>query len=130
MLCSQLFCSHNRYQELLYPIVGKFFWVYNGKEFIEGSPRPLTDYGLPDYIDKIDAAQLWGKNGTVNERFFKVCDYKTIFLGKTYFYKQDRFWRYNEHTKRMDPGYPKHMERWRGIPTDIDAVTTWKDGMF
>lgn len=30
----------------------------------------------------------------------------------------------------MDPGYPRHMERWRGVPEKIDAVTTWKDGQF
>lgn len=28
----------------------------------------------------------------------------------------------------MDEGYPLHMERWRGVPTDLDAATTWSDG--
>lgn len=40
-----------------------FFWVYDGANFIEYSPRPLTDYGLPGYVDAIDAVQIWGKNG-------------------------------------------------------------------
>lgn len=30
----------------------------------------------------------------------------------------------------MDPGYPKHMGRWRGVPENLDAATTWKDGAF
>lgn len=30
----------------------------------------------------------------------------------------------------MDSGYPKHMEKWRGVPHNIDAATTWKDGRF
>lgn len=28
----------------------------------------------------------------------------------------------------MDPGYPRHIERWRGVPENLDAATTWKDG--
>ncbi|PSN50239.1 hypothetical protein C0J52_02382 [Blattella germanica] len=42
---------------------GKKYWVYNGDNFIEGSPRPLTDFGLPPYVDQIDAAMVWNKNG-------------------------------------------------------------------
>lgn len=30
----------------------------------------------------------------------------------------------------MDPGYPRHIERWRGVPENIDAATTWKGGYF
>jgi hypothetical protein len=41
---------------------GKKFWVYNGDNFIEGSPRPLTDYGLPPHADKVDAVMVWNKN--------------------------------------------------------------------
>lgn len=43
-------------------------------------------------------------------------------------YSEDHFWRYNETTMKVDPGYPKHMERWRGVPQNLDAATTWKDG--
>ncbi|XP_030759308.1 stromelysin-3-like [Sitophilus oryzae] len=89
---------------------GNQYWVSDGSRFIENSPLPLSNYGLPDYLDSIDAVQLWAKNG------------------KTYFYKNDRFWRYNELTKTMDEGYPMHMERWRGVPQNLDAATTWKDG--
>lgn len=38
------------------------------------------------------------------------------------------FWRYNETTKLMDPDYPHHIRRWRGVPADLDAATTWTDG--
>ncbi|CAG9760054.1 unnamed protein product [Ceutorhynchus assimilis] len=90
---------------------GNKLWIFNGFEFIENSPLPLSYYDLPDYLDGIDAVQTWSKNG------------------KTYFYKRDRFWRYNETSKSMDPGYPMDMSRWRGVPTDLDAATTWKDGI-
>lgn len=77
---------------------------------MNGSPRPLTDYGLPIFLDRIDAAQVWEKNG------------------KTYLYHKEIFWRYNETTRSIDPGYPHHIKRWRGVPQDIDAATTWTDG--
>lgn len=91
---------------------GNQYWVSDGDNFVEGSPRPLTDYGLPAILDKIDAAQVWKKNG------------------KTYFYRNEMFWRYNETSKLLDPGYPHHIKRWRGVPGDLDAATTWTDGMF
>ncbi|KAK4875222.1 hypothetical protein RN001_011644 [Aquatica leii] len=86
------------------------FWVYNGIEFIENSPQPLSKYGIAEYVDKIDAALNWEKNG------------------KTYLFKDDRFWRYNEETQTLDEGYPMHIDRWRGVPEKLDAATTWKDG--
>jgi hypothetical protein len=52
--------SHNF--STLCVFTGKKFWVYNGDNFTEGSPRPLTDYGLPPVIDKIDAVLVWKKN--------------------------------------------------------------------
>ncbi|CAG9819280.1 unnamed protein product [Phaedon cochleariae] len=89
---------------------GTVFWVYDGENFIEGSPKPLMHYGLPNYLNGIDAVHTWRRNG------------------KTYFFKNERFWRYNEDTKTMDSGYPMHMSRWRGVPEYLDAATTWKDG--
>lgn len=41
---------------------GKQFWVYNGVSFVENSPRPLSDYGLPDYVSDLDAVQNWDRN--------------------------------------------------------------------
>ncbi|XP_033611474.1 matrix metalloproteinase-17 isoform X2 [Cryptotermes secundus] len=89
---------------------GKTFWVYNGDNFIEGSPRPLTDYGLPPHLDKIDAVMVWSKNS------------------KTFLYSKDMYWRYNETIRKMDPGYPHNISRWRGVPSDLDAAMTWTDG--
>ncbi|KAL1490885.1 hypothetical protein ABEB36_011564 [Hypothenemus hampei] len=90
---------------------GTLVWIFNGFEFIEDSPLSLTHYELPEYLDSVDAVQTWAKNG------------------KTYIYKRDRFWRYNEKTKTMDAGYPMSMERWKGVPNDLDAAISWKDGV-
>ncbi|XP_066253429.1 matrix metalloproteinase-24-like [Euwallacea similis] len=90
---------------------GSKVWIFDGFDFVENSPLTLSYFGLPEYLDDIDAVQTWTKNG------------------KTYFYKSDRFWRYNETAKSMDPGYPMSMDRWNGVPINLDAATTWKDGI-
>lgn len=47
---------------------------------------------------------------------------------KTYLFAQDHFWRYNELTTRMDSGYPMTMDRWYGIPPNLDAALTLPNG--
>jgi hypothetical protein len=44
-------------------------------------------------------------------------------------YSKDMYWRYNETTRKMDPGYPHNIDRWRGVPSDLDAAMTWTDGL-
>ncbi|XP_063226016.1 matrix metalloproteinase-2-like [Bacillus rossius redtenbacheri] len=89
---------------------GDHYWVFNGDNFVENSPQPLTNYGLPSHLTHIDAAMVWGKNG------------------KTFFYTGDQYWRFNETTRTMDAGYPKNIAKWRGVPPSIDAAVTWTDG--
>ena len=74
---------------------GNQYWVTNGDRFF--SPQPLSNLGLPDYVDKLDDAFIWGKND------------------KTYFFYQNLYWRYNEATKTMDSGYPQDISRWGGV---------------
>jgi hypothetical protein len=38
------------------------------------------------------------------------------------------FRRYDEEKKTMEDDYPRNMKNWRGVPTPLDAVITWKDG--
>ena len=80
------------------------YWVFDGESFF--APQPLSSLGLPEYVDKLDDAFVWGKNG------------------KTYFFYQNLYWRFNEATKTMDSGYPQDISRWNGVPRNIDAVLT------
>ena len=41
---------------------------------------------------------------------------------------KDLYWRYDDKKKRMDPGYPHDMARWRGVPSNLDAAMHWTDG--
>nr|CAD7433985.1 unnamed protein product [Timema monikensis] len=42
---------------------GNQYWVYDGDDFVQGSPRSITDYGFPHDLNKIDAVMIWKKNG-------------------------------------------------------------------
>lgn len=74
----------------------------------EGSPRPISDFGLPP--DGVDAA------------FVRPHDHKT------YFFRERRYWRYDERLRQMDPGYPKDGALWKGLPPGLDAAMSWSDG--
>ncbi|CAH0555741.1 unnamed protein product [Brassicogethes aeneus] len=99
--------AYQRPDGMMVLFTDNMYWVHDGGKFIENSPRPISDYGLPNSLDKIDAVFNWIRND------------------KTYLYKNDRFWRYNESTRALDKGYPLSMERWRGVPSHLDAVTSW-----
>ena len=65
---------------------------------LEQGPRYLTQYGgrdgLPSALENMDAAFIWEKNY------------------KAYFFKGWEYWRYDEISKRVDPGYPKNISIW------------------
>ncbi len=51
--------------------------------------------------------------------------------GKAYFFKANQYIRYDIKADRMDPGYPKpiNKETWPGIPwNEIDAAVNWDNG--
>ncbi|KAK7896234.1 hypothetical protein WMY93_021559 [Mugilogobius chulae] len=88
---------------------GLKYWVFKDNIVEEGYPRPITDFGLP--TDGVDAAFVWLHND------------------KTYFFKDNLFWRYDDHLRRMDLGYPKDRssyffkgkEYWRVPSSDMEA---------
>ncbi|XP_058118781.1 matrix metalloproteinase-2-like [Anopheles ziemanni] len=89
---------------------GRSYWIFDALNFLRPEVRPLTDYGLPEDLERIDAAMVWPKNN------------------KTYLFAGDRFWRYNDTALEVDEGYPSPMDRWFGIPRDIDAATAVASG--
>ncbi|XP_035778118.1 matrix metalloproteinase-24-like [Anopheles albimanus] len=89
---------------------GRYYWVFDALNHLLPEVRRITDFGLPEDLKRIDAAFVWPKND------------------KTYFFAGDQFWRYNDTAGEMDEGYPSPMDRWFGIPNDIDAVTAVANG--
>lgn len=55
--------------------IGRYYYVYSGNTLESGSPKPLTELGLPKYLEKIDGATVWGHNG------------------KTFFFSGNLYWR-------------------------------------
>lgn len=90
--------------------IGKYYYVHNGDRLIEGTPKPLSDLGLPALYTKIDAAFYWPR------------------AKKTYFFSRNSYFRYDDDTQKMDDGYPKDIKKWNGLPSDLDDAFTWEDG--
>ncbi|XP_071978861.1 matrix metalloproteinase-17-like [Engystomops pustulosus] len=89
-------------------IAGSNYWVFKDTQVEPGYPRPLTDFGLNTNL--VDGAFVWKHNK------------------KTYFFRHNQYWRFDERHGRMDPGYPKNTDLWQGLPSDVDDVISWTDG--
>lgn len=92
-------------------VAGKQYWIYNGYEFIENTPLPLSYLGLPEDVKKLDTAFVWGKNE------------------KTYFFRENLYWRFDEYSRRIEDGYPFEIgHRWHGVPNNLQSVFTDTSG--
>lgn len=113
MVCntSYLYKIFLSYSNRIVLFVGNMFWVFDGSDFTENSPRSITEYGFNSTIQKIDAAMVWNKN-----------DYTYLFSGST-------FVRYNEEQQNADKDYPKFInEKWHDIPNNLDAAISLENG--
>ncbi|CAG5118158.1 unnamed protein product, partial [Candidula unifasciata] len=88
-----------------YLFKGDYYWKFYNFNLIYVRSIEEGFKGIPG---KINAAFVWGGNG------------------KTYFIKGDLYWRYT--VNHVDPGYPKPMSVWVGLPSHIDAALKWKNG--
>ncbi|XP_078286568.1 matrix metalloproteinase-25-like [Rhinoraja longicauda] len=84
------------------------YWVFTNTQVEQGYPQSIRDFELP--VDSVDGAFIWPHNG------------------KTYFFKGDEFWRYDEQRRRMDLGYPKKVGLWKGVPPDLDDIMSFNNG--
>lgn len=75
-----------------------------------GYPHSLAELGGSLPKDGIDAALRWEP------------------VGKTYFFKGDQYWRYNEEKRAADPGYPKPVTVWKGIPDGPQGAFISREG--
>lgn len=83
------------------------YWVSDGYNLIENSPRSITEYGFDEHVKKVDTAMVWSKNG------------------RTYLFSETSFIRYDEDQNRVDDGYPKNIsEKWNDIPNNLDAAVS------
>lgn len=126
---------------------GREYWIFDGNSFIEDSPRPITEFGFNQNVTKVDAAMVWNKNGATylfskidflrfnEENHLKEENYPkkihenwhgipnnidaaiSTVDGKTYFFKGDLYWSFNNYWIRPEPGYPRRTSvAWLGCP--------------
>ncbi|XP_030630176.1 matrix metalloproteinase-16 [Chanos chanos] len=77
---------------------GNQFWVFKDTTLQPTYPQDISLFGSGMPTQNIETAVWWED------------------VAKTYFFKGDRYWRYNEEMRTMDPGYPKPITVWKGIP--------------
>lgn len=81
------------------------FWAIRGNVVQAGYPRDIKTMGFPPTVRKIDAA-LFDKEKK-----------------KTYFFVEDKYWRFDEKNQSMDPGFPRQIvEDFPGVEPKVDAV--------
>ena len=75
-----------------------------------GYPHSLVELGSGLPRAGIDAALRWEP------------------VGKTYFFKGEQYWRFNEEKASTDPGYPKPISVWKGIPDAPQGAFISREG--
>ncbi|XP_069099938.1 matrix metalloproteinase-24 isoform X2 [Pleurodeles waltl] len=91
---------------------GDKYWVFKEVTAEPGYPHSLVELGSCLPREGIDTALRWE------------------LAGKTYFFKGDRYWRYNEDKRAADPGYPKPITIWKGIPPSPQGAFVSKEGSY
>ncbi|XP_014246496.1 matrix metalloproteinase-2-like isoform X2 [Cimex lectularius] len=90
--------------------IGRNYYIYDGSVLID--VFPLMKLGLPQDLEKIDAALVWGYNS------------------KTYLFSGTVYWRLDDEKGTVELDYPRDIRNvWRGIDYNIDAALQWKDGL-
>nr|XP_020500264.1 collagenase 3-like [Labrus bergylta] len=95
------------YKDVVYLFEGRQYWGIRAyaKTIISGYPKPLTNLGLPSWVNKVDAA---------------VYESTTR---KTLIFVNNQYWSFDEGRNQMDPGYPRYIRTdFPGIGSKVDAV--------
>ncbi|XP_072216800.1 matrix metalloproteinase-14 [Excalfactoria chinensis] len=90
---------------------GSRHWLFSEAALQPGYPRPVQSLGsgLPD---RMDAALQW------------------LPSGDTYFFRGDKYYRFNEDTGSVDPDYPKSISVWNGVPESPQGAFMGSDDAY
>ncbi|XP_062950411.1 stromelysin-2 [Cynocephalus volans] len=93
-------------KDTVFMFKGNMFWAVRGTEVQAGYPRSIHTLGFPPTIRKIDAA-------------FSDKEKK-----KTYFFVEDKYWRFDENRKSMEQGFPRLIaDDFPGVKPKVDAAS-------
>ncbi|XP_041949542.1 matrix metalloproteinase-14b [Alosa sapidissima] len=88
---------------------GDKYWVFAESNLEHGYPKTLKEMGSGLPKDKLDAALLYTPTGM------------------TYFFRGNKYYRFNEDTRSVDPDYPKPVSVWQGVPDNPKAAFMSRD---
>uniref|UniRef100_A0A2K5DTQ0 Stromelysin-1 n=1 Tax=Aotus nancymaae TaxID=37293 RepID=A0A2K5DTQ0_AOTNA len=92
-------------KDLVFIFKGNQFWAIRGNEVQAGYPRGIHTLGFPPTVRKIDAA--------ISDKEKK----------KTYFFVEDKYWRFDENSQSMEQGFPRLIaDDFPGVKPKVDAV--------
>ncbi|CAG9817810.1 unnamed protein product [Phaedon cochleariae] len=76
---------YERFDGRIVFFIGRKYYVFANNRVENGYPKPLSHLGLPEQVERLDAAMVWGHNG------------------KTYFYSGDIYWKEALFERSFDP---------------------------
>ncbi|VFV47697.1 stromelysin-1 precursor [Lynx pardinus] len=92
-------------KDIVFTFKGNQFWAIRGTEVQAGYPKGIHTLGFPPSVTKIDAA-LFDKEKE-----------------KTYFFVEDKYWRFDEKTQSVEPDFPKKIaDDFPGVDSKVDAA--------
>ncbi|XP_071316696.1 collagenase 3-like [Trachinotus anak] len=84
-------------------------WAFSGYDLVSGYPKSISSFGLPETVNKVDAA---------------LYDMDT---GKTLFFVGSNYYSYDEAKKAMDQGFPKRVdETFSGLTSKVTAAFQYR----
>ncbi|KAF1378941.1 hypothetical protein PFLUV_G00195730 [Perca fluviatilis] len=84
-------------------------WAFSGYDLVRGYPKPISSFGLPKRVKKIDAA------------LYDVESAKTLFFVGRFYYS------YDEAKKTMDQGFPKRVDQtFSGLTGKVSAALQYR----
>ncbi|KAK6191523.1 hypothetical protein SNE40_003188 [Patella caerulea] len=92
---------------------GDKYWVFNANYLVSSFPtegRPITEFGIPPDVKKIDTVFVWGFNN------------------RTYLVSGDMYWKLDQNNTYVEYDYPRDMSIWRGVPVPVDAAFRHSNG--
>ncbi|XP_050958204.1 collagenase 3-like, partial [Labeo rohita] len=100
-------------QDKLFLFKGTQVWAFNGQNLEPGYPKPLSSFGLPASVTKINAT-VHNKN-----------------TGKTLLFFDKSYYRYDERLNQMDEGYPKRVEDvFVGLTGEVTAAHMTNNNIY
>ncbi|KAM7421834.1 hypothetical protein PAMA_010069 [Pampus argenteus] len=128
-ICDGNFNTVAFFRREMFVFKDRWFWRLRNNKVQEGYPMQIDQFwkGLPPRIDaayeRSDGKFVFFKDGIDTALRWEP-------VGKTYFFKGDQYWRYNEEKRTADPGYPKPITVWKGIPDAPQGAFISREGYY